>query len=107
MLFYFGGEVLNKRLKAWSIFFFTIGGLLVLLITRSVLLFLHFKDTLHPDESEEAKVLLQANYPTMTYEISGVEAICEENFISSIEYFHYDLPIEHTQVKIFSHCKMG
>ncbi|GED63760.1 hypothetical protein [Lysinibacillus fusiformis] len=98
---------MNKWLKAWSIFIFTIGGLLVLLIIRSILLFLHFKATLHPDEYEEAKVLLQANYPTMTYEISGVEAFCEENFISSIEYFHYDLPIEHTQVKIFSHCKMG
>jgi hypothetical protein len=51
-------------------------------------------------------VLLQANYPTMTYEISG-EAICKESFISSIEYFHYDLPIEHTQEKIFSHCTIG
>ncbi|WP_336636272.1 hypothetical protein [Lysinibacillus fusiformis] len=98
---------MNKWLKAWSIFIFTIGGLLVLLIIASVLLFLHLKANLHPDESEEAKVLLQAYYPTMTYEISGVEAICKENFISSIEYFHDDLPIEHTQVKIFSHCTMG
>lgn len=70
------------------------------------MLFLHFKGNLHPDESEEAMVLLQANYPTMTYEISG-EAICKESFISSIEYFHYDLPIEHTLEKIFSHCTIG
>ncbi|WP_249660199.1 hypothetical protein [Lysinibacillus fusiformis] len=106
MHFYFGGEISNKWLKAWSIFIFTIGGLLVLLIIASVLLFLHFKANLHPDESEVAMVLLQANYPTMTYEISG-EAICKESFISSIEYFHYDFPIEHTQEKIFSHCTIG
>ncbi|WP_418301485.1 hypothetical protein [Lysinibacillus fusiformis] len=98
---------MNKWLKVWSIFIFTIGGLLVLLLIGVVLLFLYFRATLNPDESEEAKVLLQAYYPTMTYEISGVEAICKENFISSIEYFHYDLPIEHTQVNIFSHCTMG
>ncbi|ACA38895.1 hypothetical protein Bsph_1287 [Lysinibacillus sphaericus C3-41] len=30
--FHFGGEVLNKWLKAWSIFIFTIGGLLVVLL---------------------------------------------------------------------------
>lgn len=92
--------------KGLEYIYFTIGGLLVLLIIASVLLFLHFKANLHPDESEEAMVLLQANYPTMTYEISG-EAICKESFISSIEYFHYDLPIEHTQEKIFSHCTIG
>lgn len=70
---------MNKWLKVWSIFIFTIGGLLVLLLIGVVLLFLHFRATLNSDESEEAKVLLQAehylqaNYPTMAYEISGVE----------------------------------
>jgi len=51
---------LNKWLKVWSIFIFTIGGLLVLLLIGVVLLFLYVRATLNPDESEEAKVLLQA-----------------------------------------------
>jgi len=71
--------MMNKWLKWWSIFIFSIGGIVILLIFGTVLLFFNFKGSLTPDEKEEAKVLsqaeqyLQEKYPTMEYEISGVE----------------------------------
>jgi len=71
--------MMNKWSKGWSIFIFSIGGIVVLLIFAIVLLFLNFRESLTPDEKEEAKVIsqaekyLQEKYPTMKYEISGVE----------------------------------
>ena len=70
---------MNRVLKGWSIFIFSIGGIVLLLIVGIVLLFHNFRVSLQPDENEEAKVKSQAeqyllaNYPTMKYEISGVE----------------------------------
>lgn len=70
---------MNKWFKAWSIFIFTIGAIVVLLIFGTVLLFFNIRASLIPDEKEQEKVILQAQqylqekYPTMEYEISGTE----------------------------------
>lgn len=67
---------MNKWLKVWSIFIFTVGGIVVLLIFGTVYLFFNFRASLIPDEKEEAKVTsqaeqyLQETYPAMVYEIS-------------------------------------
>ncbi|MFJ7736347.1 hypothetical protein ACIQ2D_08380 [Lysinibacillus sp. NPDC097287] len=69
---------MNKRFKAWSIFIFTIGGTVVLLIFGTVLLFFYIRASLIPDEKEEEKVIslveqyLQEKYPTLKYEFTHV-----------------------------------
>jgi len=69
---------MNKWLKVWSIFIFSIGGIVILLIFVTVFLFFYFRTSSIPDEKEEEKVISQAEkyiqdtYPTMKYEISHV-----------------------------------
>lgn len=69
---------MNKWLKAWSIFIFSVGGIVVLLIFGTFFLFFQFRAVSIPDEKEEAKVIsqaeqyLQEKYPTMKYEIDYV-----------------------------------
>jgi len=97
---------MNRVLKGWSIFIFSIGGIVLLLIVGIVLLFHNFRVSLQPDENEEAKVKSQAeqyllaNYPTMKYEISGVE------YDSGSQHDRFDyaaliLNIERRNVRIF------
>lgn len=70
---------MNKGLKGWSIFIFSIGGILILLIIGAILLYFYFIESLTPDEKEQEKVIsqaqqyLQEEYPDMEYEISGTE----------------------------------
>lgn len=69
---------MNKWLKGWNIFIFSIGGIVVLLIFGIVLLLFYFRESLIPDEKEEEKVVAQAEqyiqeqYPNMKYEVSHV-----------------------------------
>ena len=76
--------MMNKWLKGWSIFIFSIGGIVVLLIVGSVLFVMAFSSSLIPDEKEMEKVTeqaeqyLQTKYPEMKYEISGVSYNSEE-----------------------------
>ena len=92
---------MNKWLKGWSIFIFSIGGIAILLIFGTVLLIFNFRATLIPDEKEEAKVLsqaeqyLQEKYPTMEYEISGVEYDTE----SQHDKFNYAAMILNTETQ--------
>mgnify|MGYP003400081388 CR=1 FL=1 len=76
--------MMNKWLKGWSIFIFSIGGIVVLLILVIIVAFMDFGAALKPDEKEMEKVTeqaeqyLQTNYPEMKYEISGVSYNSEE-----------------------------
>ena len=76
--------MMNKWLKGWSIFIFSIGGIVVLLIVGSVFFIMAFRSSLIPDEKEMEKVTepaeqyLQTNYPEMKYEITGVSYNSEE-----------------------------
>ncbi|MGE7689384.1 hypothetical protein ACQKMI_09245 [Lysinibacillus sp. NPDC097214] len=69
---------MNKWLKVWSIFIFSIGGIVILLIFGIVYSFFSFRASMIPDKKEEEKVISQAEqyiletYPTMNYEISHV-----------------------------------
>lgn len=73
-----GGSKMNKWFKGWSIFIFSIGGIVILLMVGTVLLFINLRASLIPDEKEEEKVIsqaehyLQETYPTLEYEISHV-----------------------------------
>ena len=75
---------MNKWLKGWSIFIFSIGGIVVLLIVGTVFFFIAFRSSLIPDEKEMEKVTeqaeqyLQTKYPEMRYEISDVSYNSEE-----------------------------
>lgn len=51
---------MNKWFKAWSIFIFTIGGIVILPIFGTVLLIFYMRASLIPDEKEQEKVILQA-----------------------------------------------
>lgn len=68
---------MNKWLKGWSIFIFSIAGILILLILGAVLVFFDLRASLIPDEkemekaTEQAEQYLQTKYPEMKYEISG------------------------------------
>lgn len=85
-----GGEMMNKWLKGWSIFIFSVGGivilLVILLIFGTVFSISYFRASLIPDEKEVAKVIsqaeqyLQEKYPTMEYEISGFEYDADEQY---------------------------
>ena len=76
--------MMNKWLKGWSIFIFSIGGIVVLLIVGTVFFFMAFRSSLIPDEKEMEKVTeqaeqyLQTKYPEMRYEISDVSYNSEE-----------------------------
>ena len=66
--------MMNKWLKVWSIFIFSIGAILVLLILLIVLLFFDFRKSLIQDEKEVEKVTEQAeqyillvNYNSLEY----------------------------------------
>ncbi|KOS61310.1 hypothetical protein FJQ98_01770 [Lysinibacillus agricola] len=69
---------MNKWLKSWSIFIFSIGGIVIILIFWLVFSLFSFKASMIPDRKEEEKVISQAEqyiqekYPTMKYEISHV-----------------------------------
>lgn len=69
--------MMNKWLKGWSIFIFSIAGILILLILGAVLVFFDLRASLIPDEkemekaTEQAEQYLQTKYPEMKYEISG------------------------------------
>lgn len=69
---------MNKWFKGWSIFIFSIGGIVILLLVGTVSLVLYLRASLVPDEKEQEKVISQAEqyllekYPTMEYEISDV-----------------------------------
>jgi|GEM_PF-2193130 len=69
---------MNKWLKVWSIFIFSIGGIVILLLFGIIYLFFSFRASMIPDKKEEEKVMSQAEqyiqekYPTMKYEISHV-----------------------------------
>ncbi|MGE7949073.1 hypothetical protein [Lysinibacillus sp. NPDC093688] len=69
---------MNKWLKVWSIFIFSIGGIVILLIFLTVFSLFSFRASMIPDRKEEEKVISQAEqyiqetYPTMKYEISHV-----------------------------------
>ena len=75
---------MNKWLKGWSIFIFSIGGIVVLLIVGTFFFFMAFRASLIPDEKEMEKVTeqaeqyLQTKYPEMKYEISDVAFNSEE-----------------------------
>ena len=81
--------MMNKWLKGWSIFIFSIGGIIVLLIVGSVFFIMAFSSSLIPDEKEMEKVTeqaeqyLQTNYPEMKYEITDVA-------FASIDAINYD-----------------
>ncbi|MFF5995079.1 hypothetical protein AAGS61_10010 [Lysinibacillus sp. KU-BSD001] len=66
---------MNKWFKGWSIFIFSVAGIVLLLVVGTVFVFMNFRASLIPDEKEEEKVLLQAEqylqetYATMKYEI--------------------------------------
>ena len=76
--------MMNKWLKGWSIFIFSIGGIVVLLLLGIIVVFMDLRASLIPDEKEMEKVTeqaeqyLQTNYPEMKYEISGVSYNSEE-----------------------------
>ena len=76
--------MMNKWLKGWSIFIFSIGGIAVLLIFGIIFFIMAFRASLIPDEketekaTEQAEQYLQTNYPEMKYEISGVSYNSEE-----------------------------
>ncbi|MGM9945398.1 MAG: hypothetical protein ACI33M_10670 [Lysinibacillus sp.] len=53
---------MNKWLKVWSIFIFSIGAILVLLILLIVLLFFDFRKSLIQDEKEVEKVTEHRKY---------------------------------------------
>ncbi|WP_431026732.1 hypothetical protein [Lysinibacillus sp. LZ02] len=69
---------MNTWFKGWSIFIFSVAGIVLLLVVGTVFVFMNFRASLIPDEKEEEKVLLQAEqylqetYPTMKYEISDI-----------------------------------
>jgi len=69
---------MNKWLTGWSIFIFSIGGLVILLIFGTVFSLFNYRASLTQDEKEEEKVISQAEqyiqekYPTMKYEIPHV-----------------------------------
>ena len=73
-----GGDKMNKWLRGWSIFIFSIGGIVILLIFGTVFSLFNYRASLIPDKKEEEKVISQAEhyiqekYPTMKYEISHV-----------------------------------
>ena len=79
-----GGEMMNKWLKGWSILFFSIGGIALLLLLVIIVVFMDLRASLIPDEKEMEKVTeqaeqyLQTNYPEMKYEITGVSYNSEE-----------------------------
>ena len=70
--------MMNKWLKGWSIFIFSIGGIALLLLLVIIVAFMDFRVALKPDEKEMEKVTeqaeqyLQTNYPEMKYEITDV-----------------------------------
>ena len=76
--------MMNKWLKGWSIFIFSIGGIALLLLLVIIVVFMDLRASLIPDEKEMEKVTeqaeqyLQTNYPEMKYEISGVSYNSEE-----------------------------
>jgi len=80
---------MNKWLKGWSIFIFSIGGIVVLLLLVIIVAFMDFGAALKPDEKEMEKVTeqaeqyLQTNYPEMKYEITDVA-------FASIDAINYD-----------------
>ena len=75
---------MNKWLKGWSIFIFSIGGIVVLLLLGIIVIFMDLRASLIPDEKEMEKVTeqaeqyLQTNYPEMKYEITDVSYNSEE-----------------------------
>ena len=79
-----GGEMMNKWLKGWSIFIFSIGGIALLLLLVIIVVFMDFRASLIPDEKEMEKVTeqaeqyLQTKYPEMKYEITDVSYNSEE-----------------------------
>ena len=81
--------MMNKWLKGWSIFIFSIGGIVVLLLLVIIVAFMDFGAALKPDEKEMEKVTeqaeqyLQTNYPEMKYEITDVA-------FASIDAINYD-----------------
>ena len=81
--------MVNKWLKGWSIFIFSIGGIVVLLILVIIVAFMDFRAALIPDEKEMEKVTeqaeqyLQTNYPEIKYEITDVA-------FASIDAINYD-----------------
>ena len=81
--------MMNKWLKGWSIFIFSIGGIALLLLLVIIVAFMDFGAALKPDEKEMEKVTeqaeqyLQTNYPKMKYEISDVA-------FASIDAINYD-----------------
>ena len=76
--------MMNKWLKGWSIFIFSIGGIVALLIVGTFFFFMAFRASLIPDEKEMEKVTeqaeqyLQTKYPEMKYEIYDVSYNSEE-----------------------------
>lgn len=75
---------MNKWLKGWSIFIFSIGGIVILLLLGIIFLFMDLRASLIPDEKEMEKVTeqaeqyLQTKYPEMKYEITDVSYNSEE-----------------------------
>ena len=76
--------MMNKWLKGWSIFIFSIGGIALLSLLVIIVVVMSFRAALIPDEKEMEKVTeqaeqyLQTNYPEMKYEITGVSYNSEE-----------------------------
>ena len=76
--------MMNKWLKGWSIFIFSIGGIALLLLLVIFVVFMDFRASLIPDEKEMEKVTeqaeqyLQTKYPEMKYEITDVSYNSEE-----------------------------
>ena len=76
--------MMNKWLKGWSIFIFSIGGIVLLSLLVIIVVVMSFRAALKPDEKEMEKVTeqaeqyLQTNYPEMKYEIYDVSYNSEE-----------------------------
>ena len=76
--------MMNKWLKGWSIFIFSIGGIVLLSLLVIIVVVMSFRAALKPDEKEMEKVTeqaeqyLQTKYPEMKYEIYDVSYNSEE-----------------------------
>ena len=85
----YGGEMMNKWLKGWSIFIFSIGGIVLLSLLVIIVVVMSFRAALKPDEkemekaTEQAVQYLQTNYPEMKYEITDVA-------FASLDAINYD-----------------
>lgn len=80
---------MNKSLKGWNIFIFTIVGIALLSLLVLIFTWFGFKAAMTPDEkemektTEQAEQYLQTNYPEMKYEITDVA-------FASIDAINYD-----------------